>query len=241
MRAPENEPRSLFQAFNVVIETMTTTGYGADSPWATPAMNLFVALMQVSGVVLGFVTLRILVIPLFERTPLNLDDRLTIKNDHVVVAEYQRDTEVLLDELEALKVDYVLLESDGGGQAALRRRLPGDQRRPGGPRRPRPGEDRAGVAAHHGHGRQDRERRPHRPGRQRGAPSGQLHSVDAPEGRARGGRRRPERRPARAHRSTTGGEGDDSRRGGGAVGRRRGRHPRTPGPARQPAPRHQRS
>ncbi|AHG04620.1 potassium transporter TrkA [Halobacterium sp. DL1] len=114
MRALENEPRSLFQAFNVVIETMTTTGYGADSPWATPAMNLFVALMQVSGVVLGFVTLRILVIPLFERTPLNLDDRLTIKNDHVVVAEYQRDTEVLLDELEALKVDYVLLESDEG-------------------------------------------------------------------------------------------------------------------------------
>jgi Trk K+ transport system NAD-binding subunit len=108
----ENQPRSIFQAFNVVIETMTTTGYGADSPWSTSAMNMFVALMQVTGVVLGFVTLRVLVIPLFERTPLNLDDRLTVKNDHVVVAEYQRDTEVLLDELKALNVDYVLLESD---------------------------------------------------------------------------------------------------------------------------------
>ncbi|WP_232702784.1 potassium channel family protein [Halobacterium wangiae] len=108
----ENQPRSIFQAFNVVIETMTTTGYGADSPWSTPAMNVFVALMQVTGIVLGFVTLRILVIPLFERTPLNLDDRLTSKDDHVVVAEYERDTEVLLDELEALDVDYVLVESD---------------------------------------------------------------------------------------------------------------------------------
>ena len=112
IRRLEGLDRSIYQAFNVVIETMTTTGYGADSPWSTPAMNMLVALMQITGVVIGFVTLRVLVIPLFERTPLNLDDRLTIKNDHVVVAEYQRDTEVLLDELEELDVDYVLIESD---------------------------------------------------------------------------------------------------------------------------------
>ncbi|MCG1003985.1 MULTISPECIES: TrkA family potassium uptake protein [Halobacterium] len=108
----EGRPRSPFQAFNTVIETLTTTGFGADSPWQTPWMNLFVATIQVSGVVIGFVTLRVLVIPLFERTPLNLDDRLTPKNDHVVVAEYGHDSEVLLDELEELDVDYVLVESD---------------------------------------------------------------------------------------------------------------------------------
>jgi Trk K+ transport system NAD-binding subunit len=113
MLALEDRPRSIFQSFNTVIETMTTTGYGADSPWDTPLMNLFVATMQITGVVIGFVTLRVLVIPLFERTPLNLDDRLSIKDGHVVLAEYRRDTEVLLDELEALDVDYVLLESDG--------------------------------------------------------------------------------------------------------------------------------
>jgi Trk K+ transport system NAD-binding subunit len=112
MRTVEGRPRSVFQAFNTVIETMTTTGYGADSPWTTPVMNVFVATMQISGVVIGFVTLRVLVIPLFERTPLNLDDRLSIKHDHVVVAEYRHDTGVLLDELEELDVDYVLLESD---------------------------------------------------------------------------------------------------------------------------------
>ena len=112
MRSLEDRPRSIFQALNTVIETMTTTGYGADSPWLTPTMNVFVATMQVTGVVIGFITLRVLVIPLFERTPLNLDDRLSIKDNHVVVAEYQRDTKVLLDELEALDVDYVLLESD---------------------------------------------------------------------------------------------------------------------------------
>ncbi|WP_101297124.1 potassium channel family protein [Halegenticoccus soli] len=112
MQTLEGRPQSIFRSFQTVTETMTTTGYGADSPWATPAMNLLVVTMQLTGVAIGFITLRVLVIPLFERTPLNLDDRLTIKNDHVVVAEYQRDTDILLAELEELDVDYVLLESD---------------------------------------------------------------------------------------------------------------------------------
>ena len=112
MRTLEERPQTIFRSLQTVVETMTTTGYGADSPWSTPAMNLLMVTMQVTGVAIGFVTLRVLVIPLFERTPLNLDDRLSLKDDHVVVAEYQRDTGVLLDELEGLDVDYVLIESD---------------------------------------------------------------------------------------------------------------------------------
>ena len=108
----EGRPQSVFRSFQTVTETMTTTGYGADSPWETPVMNVFVVAMQLTGIVIGFVTLRVLVIPLFERAPLNLDDRLSSKQDHVVVAEYQRDTGVLLDELEELGVSYVLVESD---------------------------------------------------------------------------------------------------------------------------------
>jgi len=108
----EGRDYSIFRAFQTVVETMTTTGYGADSPWSTPVMNVLMVTMQVTGIVIGFVTLRVLVIPLFERTPLNLGDRLSIKNDHVVVAEYERDSELLLDELEGLDVGYVLVESD---------------------------------------------------------------------------------------------------------------------------------
>ncbi|WP_254761692.1 potassium channel family protein [Natrinema marinum] len=112
MYALENRPQSVFRSFQTVVETMTTTGYGADSPWSTPMMNVLMVTIQLTGVVIGFITLRVLVIPLFERTPLNLDDRLTIKNDHVVIAEYQHDTEILLGELEELDIDYVLIESD---------------------------------------------------------------------------------------------------------------------------------
>ncbi|MFC5973264.1 potassium channel family protein [Halomarina salina] len=112
MRTLENEPRTIYRSLNAVVATMTTTGYGADAPWQTRAMNLLMVTMQFGGVVIGFVTLRVLIIPLFERAPLKLDDRLSLKNDHVVITEYQRDTEELLDELERLDVGYVLLDPD---------------------------------------------------------------------------------------------------------------------------------
>jgi Trk K+ transport system NAD-binding subunit len=112
MRTLEGHSHSLFRSFQTVVETMTTTGYGADSPWSSPTMNVFVVFMQLTGVIIGFATLRVLIIPLFERAPLDLSDRLTAKDDHVVVCEYRRDSDVLLDELERLNIDYVLVESD---------------------------------------------------------------------------------------------------------------------------------
>ncbi|WP_436347361.1 potassium channel family protein [Natronorubrum sp. FCH18a] len=112
MQALENRPQSIFRSFQTVVETMTTTGFGADSPWATPMMNVLMVTIQLTGIVIGFVALRVLVIPLFEQTPLNLAGRLTSKANHVVIAEYQRDTDILLDELEKLDIDYVLIESD---------------------------------------------------------------------------------------------------------------------------------
>ncbi|ELZ05264.1 potassium channel family protein [Natrialba asiatica] len=112
MHALENRPQSIFRSFQTVIETMTTTGFGADSPWTTPTMNILLVTIQLTGVVIGFVALRVLVIPLFEQTPLNLASRLTSKTAHVVIAEYQRDTDILLDELEEFDIDYVLIESD---------------------------------------------------------------------------------------------------------------------------------
>ncbi|GAB3690020.1 NAD-binding protein [Salinarchaeum chitinilyticum] len=112
MRSLENRPRTVLHSLNIVVETMTTTGYGSDASWDSPWMNLLMVMMQFSGVLIGLATLRVLVIPLFEQTPLHLDDRLPPKHDHVVIAEYERDSEVLLDELEELDVEYVLLESE---------------------------------------------------------------------------------------------------------------------------------
>jgi len=112
MRTLEGDSHSIFRSFQTVVETMTTTGYGADSPWVTPWMNLLVVAMQLSGIAIGFFTLRLLIIPLFERTPLRLENRLALKDDHVVICGYRRDSEVLLDELERLDIDYVLIDDD---------------------------------------------------------------------------------------------------------------------------------
>ncbi|MFB6076580.1 MAG: TrkA family potassium uptake protein, partial [Candidatus Nanohaloarchaea archaeon] len=111
MAAFEGRQQSIFHSFQVVVETMTTTGYGADSPWKSPAMNVFVVFMQLSGIGLGFFTLRVIIIPLFTGADVDLDSRLSPKRDHVIICEYGRDSAVLLDELRELGIDYVLISS----------------------------------------------------------------------------------------------------------------------------------
>jgi Trk K+ transport system NAD-binding subunit len=109
----EGVDQSIFASFEFVVQTMTTTGYGQDSGlWSHPLMYMFVSLAQLSGIGIGFFTLRLIIIPLFTDAEVNLDDRLTPKQDHVVVCEYRRESAVLLDELEELGIEYVLISSD---------------------------------------------------------------------------------------------------------------------------------
>ncbi len=108
----EGVNQSIFASFEFVVQTMTTTGYGQDSAvWSHPLLFLFVSLTQISGIGIGFFTLRLIVIPLFTGAEVNLDDRLTPKRDHVIICEYRRDSAVLLDELRELDIDYVLISS----------------------------------------------------------------------------------------------------------------------------------
>jgi Trk K+ transport system NAD-binding subunit len=116
----EGVDRSIFASLEFVVQTMTTTGYGQDSGvWSHPLTFLFVAFTQLSGIGIGFFTLRLVVIPLFTDAEVNLDDRLTPKSDHVIVCEYRRDSAVLLDELEELGVEYVLISSSRDDAKAL--------------------------------------------------------------------------------------------------------------------------
>ncbi|MEF8799542.1 MAG: NAD-binding protein [Halolamina sp.] len=108
----EGVNQSMFASFEFVVQTMTTTGYGQDADiWSHPMVLLFVAGTQITGIALGFFTLRLIIIPLFTGAEVNLDDRLTPKSDHVIICEYRRDSAVLLDELRELSIDYVLISS----------------------------------------------------------------------------------------------------------------------------------
>lgn len=115
----EGRNQSIFHSIQVVVETMTTTGYGADSPWESPVMNGFVIFMQISGIGIGFFTLRLIILPLFTGAEVNLDDRLSPKRNHVIICEYRRESAVLLDELKQLDTDYVLISSSRDNAKAL--------------------------------------------------------------------------------------------------------------------------
>jgi Trk K+ transport system NAD-binding subunit len=116
----EGVDQSIFASFEFVVQTMTTTGYGQDAgQWSHPLTYLFVALTQISGIGIGFFTLRLIIIPLFTGAEVNLDNRLTPKQDHVIICEYRRDSAVLLDELSELGIEYVLISSDEENAKAL--------------------------------------------------------------------------------------------------------------------------
>lgn len=114
MHTYEGEPISFLHSLQVVVETFTTTGFGSDAPWESPEMNALVIVMDLTGVALIFLTLPVLVFPLFQEAlsttvPTAVDDDTT---DHVIICTHTPRAEVLLSELESWGVDYVIVEPD---------------------------------------------------------------------------------------------------------------------------------
>ncbi|WP_435070037.1 potassium channel family protein [Haloplanus sp. C73] len=112
----EGSPITFLHALQVVVETFTTTGFGSDAPWTSAEMNVLVIVMDLTGVVLIFLALPVLVFPLFEEAisttvPTTADDGLT---DHVVICTLTPRGETLVDELDSWGVDHLILEPDRG-------------------------------------------------------------------------------------------------------------------------------
>lgn len=110
----EGEPTTLLHAFQMVVETFTTTGYGSDAPWASPEMGLVVVAMQFVGVLLVFTALPLVVVPLLEASFATAPPTSTEATDHVVVCHYTARGETLIAELTSWDVDYVVVEPDRG-------------------------------------------------------------------------------------------------------------------------------
>jgi Trk K+ transport system NAD-binding subunit len=113
MTAFEGRPQTFLHSLQVVVETFTTTGYGSDAPWDSPQMNLFVILMDLTGVVLIFAALPVFVVPLFEDAlSTTLPTAVEDIEDHVVICTYSPRAETLISELESWEVEYVVVEPD---------------------------------------------------------------------------------------------------------------------------------
>jgi Trk K+ transport system NAD-binding subunit len=114
MAAFEGESRSLVQSALTVVETFTTTGYGEDANiWSSPQVIGLVIAMQFTGVFFIFMALPLFVAPwLEERLTRSLPTALSDYSDHVVICSYTQRSRTLIDELEALDVEYVVVERD---------------------------------------------------------------------------------------------------------------------------------
>lgn len=110
---PDSRELNLIQSLEFVVQTFTTTGYGQYAGWESWQMNVLVIAMQATGVFLIFTALPIVALPLIQdalatRPPSRVDPM----EDHVVVCAYDVHAEVLIDELDANGVEYLVVESD---------------------------------------------------------------------------------------------------------------------------------
>jgi len=96
----------------VVVETFTTTGYGSDSPWTTPEMNVLVIVMDLVGTGLIFLLLPVYVFPLFEEMLTATVPTSVSRADHVVICGFSPRDEHLVEELDARDVPVVVVLDD---------------------------------------------------------------------------------------------------------------------------------
>ncbi|WP_336023189.1 potassium channel family protein [Halobellus salinisoli] len=121
MRAYESDPVSFLHSLQVVVEMFTTTGFGGDSPWESPQMNVFIIVMDLVGMALLFGALPVLATPFLEDAfsttiPTAVDEALS---DHVVICTYTPRVDALTAELDSYDVPYVIVEPDRDTASAL--------------------------------------------------------------------------------------------------------------------------
>jgi Trk K+ transport system NAD-binding subunit len=109
----EHKPRTFWDAFEWAAETLSTTGYGADSRWTHPVMVLFVSFVQLAGVFVIFLIVPVFLVPfLEERFEQRLPRRAPNLRDHVIVYRYGPAVETLLQRLAAANVPTLVVDTD---------------------------------------------------------------------------------------------------------------------------------
>lgn len=119
----EGKSRTFWEGLEWSAETLSTTGYGADSHWSHPVMVLFVVAIQFVGVFLVFLVVPILLVPFLEERFESRLPRVAPKmSEHVVVYRYGPAVETLLDRLRAAQVPTLVVETDEAVSRAVMER-----------------------------------------------------------------------------------------------------------------------
>lgn len=99
-------------AIQVVLESITTAGYGGDAPWHSDFMNVFVIWMNLTGVLLIFLAFPLFVFPMIReaiqaRPPESID-----LEDHVIICSISKRASILKEELKSKSIPYVIIDLD---------------------------------------------------------------------------------------------------------------------------------
>lgn len=114
MERLEGRHRTFWQSFEWASETISTTGYGADSSWSHPLMVLLVAAVQIAGVITVPLLVTAVIVPLLSRrfearVPRTAPEHI---HDHVVVYRFGAAVETLLQRLREFRVPALVVELD---------------------------------------------------------------------------------------------------------------------------------
>ena len=109
----EGHPRNFLQSLQWATETITTTGYGADSAWTHPVMALYVVLVQFAGQFLIFLVFPMVILPYFEEQfEVRLQHQLPPMAGKVLFYRYGPTIDSLLVEFKSKNTPFVILEED---------------------------------------------------------------------------------------------------------------------------------
>lgn len=100
------------QSMQVVVESLTTSGYGGFAPWSSDYLNYFVMFMNLTGVALVFFAFPVFVLPLLRSAVSKNAPRSVSKTAHVIICGYSSHAEVLVKELNSREQDYIIIETD---------------------------------------------------------------------------------------------------------------------------------
>ena len=109
----EGEHRTFANALQVVVEVLTTAGFGGDTDaWNSTPMNIVVIAMNLSGVLLVFLALPLFVVPLIRESLQRPQPTSTTLTDHVIICGYSYRDEVLSQELDDAGVEYLYVDEN---------------------------------------------------------------------------------------------------------------------------------
>lgn len=112
MATLEGRPQSLTHSLEIVFQTFTTTGYGQDAPWVTPAMQLLVIGMQLTGIALILTAADVFVVPILQNALSATPPTDSDSEDHVIICTFTPRGEAFTEELRSRDVDYLVVEND---------------------------------------------------------------------------------------------------------------------------------